>query len=444
MATESFETVIVGGGQAGLATGHYLKQRGRSFVILDASERVGDPWRKRWDSLRLYSPASYDGLPGMRFPAKRTAYPTTHEMADYLEAYAAHFELPVRSGTAADTLTREGDRYVLTAGDQTFEGDNVVVATGVMQKPYVPSFAPELDPRITQLHSNDYRNLSQLQEGAVLVVGASHSGSDIAYEAAAKHETILSGVDTGQIPAKIDTRRGRMGFRLLFFAGTHILTADTPMGRKMRPHIRQGGAPLLRNRRKDLLAAGVERTLARTVGVQDGRPMLDGGRVLDVRNVVWCTGFRPDFSWIDVPFEVGDDGYPVQYRGAVDSAPGLYFLGLLFLHSFTSMLVGGTGRDAERVVKHIESQAASSRVTASAASPGGGAGRVMSGTGRSGASAEERADPGSLLVWNGLVTRMRRIGAERRKTKLGATPPARSSEDEWPPTSTLRRTLGSS
>jgi putative flavoprotein involved in K+ transport len=353
---ERFETVIVGGGQAGLATGHHLQKQGRSFVILDASERVGDSWRKRWDSLRLYSPASHDGLPGMRFPARRTHYPTTHEMADYLQAYAARFELPVRSRTAVETLAKDGERFVLSAGNQTYEAENVVVATGVMQKPHVPSFALELDPSITQLHSGDYRNLSQLQEGTVLVVGASHSGSDVAHETAAAHKTILSGVDTGQIPARIDTRRGRMVFRLLFFAGSHILTMDTPLGRKMRPHIRHGGAPLLRYRRKDLLAAGVERTLTRTIGVQDGLPVLDDGRVLDVRNVVWCTGFRPDFSWIQVPFEKGEDGYPVQYRGVVESAPGLYFVGLLFLHSFASMLVAGSARDAGRVAKHIVGQ----------------------------------------------------------------------------------------
>jgi putative flavoprotein involved in K+ transport len=366
MATESFDTVIVGGGQAGLATGYHLARQGRSFVILDASERVGDPWRNRWDSLRLYSPASYDGLPGLRFPAKRTSYPTAREMADYLESYAARFELPVRSGTRVVGLVKEGRQYVVDAGDQRFEAENVVIATGVMQKPHVPGFAAELDPGITQLHSNEYRNLSQLQEGPVLVVGASHSGSDIAYEAAATRHTILSGVDTGQIPARVDTRRGRMGFRLLFFAGTHILTMDTPMGRKMREHVRHGGGPLLRYRRKELLAAGVERTLARTVGVQDGMPALDDGRVVDVRNVVWCTGFRPDFSWIDVPFAMGDDGYPVQHRGVVDSAPGLYFVGLLFLHSFTSMLIGGTGRDAERVARHIAAQRQASRSRLSA------------------------------------------------------------------------------
>jgi putative flavoprotein involved in K+ transport len=353
MAIESFETVVVGGGQAGLATGYHLKRRGRSFVILDASDRVGDAWRRRWDSLRLYSPASHDALPGMRFPAKRTSYPTTHEMADYLESYAAELELPVRSRTTVETLAKDGERYVLTCGGTTYEAANVVVATGIMQKPYVPSFAPELDPRITQLHSDDYRNPGQLQEGTVLVVGASHSGSDIAHEAAADHHTILSGVDNGQIPARVDTRRGRMGFRFLALAGKHVLTMDTPIGRKMREHVRHGGAPLLRYRRKELRAAGVERTLARTVGVDAGRPVLDDGRVLDVQNIVWCTGFRPDLSWIEVPFEREDDGYPVQYRGAVPSAPGLYFVGLLFLHSFTSMLIYGAGRDAERVVEHL-------------------------------------------------------------------------------------------
>ncbi len=354
---EHFETVIVGAGQAGLATGYHLARQGRSFVILDASERIGDPWRRRWDSLRLYSPAKYDGLPGLPFPARRASFPTTAEMADYLEVYATQLELPVRMSTRVDSLSKDGERYVVTAGAQTFEAENVVVATGVMQEPIVPSFASELDPRIRQLHSSDYRNLSQLQDGAVLVVGASHSGADIAYEAAAKHATILSGPDTGQIPASVETRRGRVGFRVWFFIGSRVLTMDTPLGRKMRPHIRHGGAPLLRYRKKDLARAGVERVLVKTVGVQDGKPVLDDGRVLDVENVIWCTGFRRDDTWIEVPYEVDEDGYPEQYRGAVASAPGLYFVGMLFLHSFASMLIAGAGRDAERVARHIAARA---------------------------------------------------------------------------------------
>jgi putative flavoprotein involved in K+ transport len=350
---ERYETVIVGGGQAGLSVGYHLKRQGRSFVILDANERIGDSWRTRWDSLRLYSPAFRDGLPGMPFPAARTAYPTKDEMGDYLEAYATRFELPVRSGAQVDTLTRENGKFFANARHGCFEADNVVVATGVFKRPHTPEFAEGLDSSITQLHSNDYRNLSQLQEGPVLVVGASHSGSDIAHEAAATHDVMLSGKDNGQLPVPLESRRGRIGFRVLYRVGTHVLNADTPMGRKIRPHIRQGGGPLLRYRRKDLQAVGVERVLARTVGVERGLPVLEDGRVVDVRNVVWCTGFRPDFGWIRFPFELGEDGYPVQYRGTAASPPGLYFAGLLFLHSFASMLVAGSARDAEHIARHI-------------------------------------------------------------------------------------------
>jgi putative flavoprotein involved in K+ transport len=210
METEHYETIVIGGGQAGLAVGYFLKQAERSFAILDASDRVGDSWRARWDSLRLYSPASRDGLPGMPFPAPPTSYPTAVGMGDYLEAYAAGFELPVQGGLVVERLTKEDDRYVATAGGRRFEAENVVVASGVFQKPYVPSFAGQLDPSIFQLHSNDYRNLSQLQDGPVLVVGAAHSGADLAYEAATEHDVILSGKDTGQLPVPLETRRGRL------------------------------------------------------------------------------------------------------------------------------------------------------------------------------------------------------------------------------------------
>jgi putative flavoprotein involved in K+ transport len=190
---ERYETVIIGGGQAGLSVGYYLRKRNRSFVILDASARIGDSWRHRWDSLKLYSPAFRDGLPGMPFPAERIVYPTKDEFADYLGAYAEGFELPVRSGVAVDELTKEDGKYVVRTGESRLEADNVVVATGVFKKPYTPDFAGGLDPSITQLHSNDYRNPSQLQTGQVLVVGASHSGSDIAWEAASKHDVVLAG-----------------------------------------------------------------------------------------------------------------------------------------------------------------------------------------------------------------------------------------------------------
>jgi putative flavoprotein involved in K+ transport len=352
---ERTETLIIGGGQSGLSVGYHLQRRGRAFLIVDGNDRIGDSWRQRWDSLKLYSPAFRDGLPGLPFPARKASYPTKDEMADYLEAYADRFGLQVRTGTPVTSLAREQNAFVANTGKGIIEADNVVVAAGAFRKPLVPDFAGELDPRITQLHSSNYRSPSQLQSGRVLVVGASHSGADLAYEAAAGHEVILSGRHNGQLPAPIESRRGRLLFRGLFFAGTHVLTVKTPPGRKMRALVRHGGAPLLRYRLPELRAVGVERVLERTVGVQDGLPVLDGGRVLDVQNVLWCTGFRPDWSWIDFPFELGDDGYPVQYRGA-SSTPGLYFTGLPFLHSFASMLIGGAGRDAEGIARRIAAQ----------------------------------------------------------------------------------------
>ncbi|MGH3058059.1 MAG: flavin-containing monooxygenase [Gaiellaceae bacterium] len=362
--TERFETVIVGGGQAGLAVGYHLTKRGHSCVILEGNDRIGDSWRKRWPTLRLYSPARAAALPGMRFPAPSHSFPSGRDMADYLEAYAHRFALPVRTGAAVDGLERNGDGYAVMAGERRFEADNAVVATGVFQHdhPVIPAFAAELDPMIRQLHSADYRSPAQLQEGPVLVVGAAHSGGDIAYEVArAGHRTLLSGRDTGQIPFDIEGRGARFLFPLLRFVATRILTVSTPIGRKARATIRAHGGPLLRVKRTDLEAAGVERVLERTVGVEDGKPMLADGRVVDVSNVIWCTGFRNDYGWIRFPLPVDADGFPEQERGTVPSSPGLYFVGLPFLHSFASMLIIGAGRDGEKVAKHIVSHRSKSR-----------------------------------------------------------------------------------
>ena len=359
MAVERFDTVIIGGGQAGLAAGYHLKKRGRDFVILDAGERVGDSWRKRWSSLRLYSPARFDALPGMRFPAPPQSFPTASEMADYLEEYATRFDLPVRTGINVHGLEKKGEGYVVQAGDHCFEAENVVVATGVFQheQRLIPDFASELDPKINQLHSADYRSPAQLRPGPVLVVGAAHSGGDVALESAlAGHPTLLSGRDTGQLPWKVMMSRP-LG-PLVKFVATRVITVSTPMGRKAKVDIRSHGGPLLRVTRADLKAAGVERVFDRTVGVADGKPVLADGRIVEATNVIWCTGFRNDYSWIEFPVPLDEDGiYPVQERGAVPTSPGLYFVGLPFLHSFSSTLVLGAGRDAERVVKHLVSRA---------------------------------------------------------------------------------------
>lgn len=364
---ERVETLVIGGGQAGLAAGYHLARRGLPSLILDANERVGDSWRRRWPSLRLYSSARNDELPGMRFPAPSSSFPTAGEMADYLEAYAERHELPVRSGVAVDELHRDGDGYVALAGTRRFEADNVIVATGAFTDPYTPDFAAELDPAVRQLHSNDYRSPGQLQKGTTLVVGAAHSGADIAYEVAATRPTLLSGRETGQLPFPIDSRRGRAIWPLLRFAWMHVLTVRTPIGRKARRKIRSHGGPLLRIRSGDLEAAGVER-VPRTAGVEGGMPILEDGRVVEAANVVWCTGFRNDYAWIHFPLPLDEDGFPAQERGAVAGLPGLYFAGLLFLDSFSSMLILGAGRDARRVVDHIAAHRSGARREAAVAS----------------------------------------------------------------------------
>ena len=357
---ERFQTVVIGAGQAGLSAGYHLARRGVSFVILDADARIGDHWRNRWDSLRLYSPARYDSLPGMRFPAPSSHWPTGREMADYLEAYAREFDLPVRSGTRVDRLEPVDGGFVLSTADGgRLDARQVIVATGPFRQPNIPAFAAELDPSIRQLHSHEYHNPAQLSTGPVLVVGLSHSGADIAFEAAnAGHRTILSGKSHGQLPIRVtDTKRAMLGWPVVEFVFGHVLTMRTPMGRRMRPEIRKGGGPLIRIRLGDLDRAGVERHDAKTVGVRDGRPVLADGTVLDVANVIWATGYQPDYVFVAAPV-VGEDGWPIEERGVSPTVPGLYFLGVPFQYAFSSMLVAGAGRDAKYVVDRIAERVA--------------------------------------------------------------------------------------
>jgi putative flavoprotein involved in K+ transport len=344
---QRFDTIVIGGGQAGLAVGYYLARQGRDFVILDANNRTGASWRKRWDSLGLFTPTRYSGLPGMPFPAPANAFLTKDEVADYLEAYAARFHLPVRLGTVVDRLSREDNRYILTTGGQRLEAGHVVVATGAFQHPNVPAFADRLDPAIAQFHSNAYRHPHQLQQGDALVVGAGNSGAEIALELAQTRRTWLAGRDTGRLPKTYPP----LVLQLYWWLIHQALNADNKMGRRFKELTGKKGAPLVGISQKDFERARLER-VPRVVGVQEGKPVLQDGRVLSVANVIWCTGFAPDFRWIDLPV-FGSDGYPVHSRGVVKGEPGLYFLGLPFQYTLTSSLIGGVGRDARYIAERI-------------------------------------------------------------------------------------------
>ena len=350
--TTDIDTVIIGAGQAGLATGYHLQRRGIPFVILDAAARVGDNWRRQWDSLRLYSPAHVDGLPGLPFPARRWTFPGKDAVGDYLETYARTFGLPVRLGTRVRALDPDREGYVVSTDGGRYTCRNVVVCTGTFGRTgAVPDLATQLDPAILQLHSSEYRRPSQVNDGPVLVVGASHSGTDIAYELAETHPTVLAGRDCGEIPPRLGSPAFRVVFPVLLLAWRHVLTRRTPIGRKLVGEVRNHGGPMLRVKRRDLLERGVERVTSRVEEVRDGRPVVDG-TPRDVSTVVWATGFRQTFDWIHLPI-VGTDGWPNEMRGVVADAPGLFFCGLCFQYAFSSMVLPGVGRDAAYVADRI-------------------------------------------------------------------------------------------
>jgi len=339
--------------------GYHLSRRGLPYAIVDANDQIGDAWRNRWDSLRLFTPNRLNGLAGMPFPGYHWGFPSKNEMADYLESYARRFDIHVETSVRVERLSREGDLFVASAGDRRFEADNVVVAMSSWQQPRIPEFASELDPGIVQLHVAEYRNPGQLREGGVLVVGAGNSGAEVANELTRTHDVWLSGPNTGTIPFRPESVVARILMPIIARIIFHrVLTTSTPIGKKLRPKMVSTGEPLLRVKPKDLAAAGVER-VPRVTGVQHGQPQLEDGRRIDVANVVWCTGFHPGFSWIDLP-GLGPQE-PVHHRGIVASEPGLYFIGLKFLYSVSSEQIHGVGRDADYIADAIAARRENSR-----------------------------------------------------------------------------------
>jgi putative flavoprotein involved in K+ transport len=350
---EKIDAVVIGAGQSGLSVGHFLAQRGVKFVILEAGLRIGDSWRRRWDSLRLFTPARFDSLAGMPFPADPNSFPTKDEMAEYLEAYSKKFALPAQTGVTVTEVTRDGALYRVKAGPIIYLARHVIVAAASYQLPEFPPFAADLNPAIFQIHSSEYKNPAQLRPGRVLLVGAGNSGAELAIDLAATHQVSLAGRHPGHIPFAYNSFLStRLIVRVLFRGVFHrLLSVDTPFGRKAKPSFLRGGLPLIRVKPQDLDAAQV-RQVPRVAGVNDGKPMLEGGETLNVENVVWCTGFSGGLEWIKLRiFE--PSGRPNQYRGVVKDEPGLYFCGLPFQHSPSSTMVHGAARDAKRVADKI-------------------------------------------------------------------------------------------
>ena len=347
MKKEHFNSVIIGAGQAGLASAYYLRKINDDFIVLDEGNQVGDSWRQRWDSLKLFTPSQHDGLPGFPFPAKRGSLPTKEEVADYLLNYVEKFTLPVQSDTKALELFKTSDGYEIVSSKGKVYAKNVIVATGTNPIAYIPAFASDLDKNIIQIHSSEYKNPQLFPASDTLVVGAGTSGVEIAIELSESRPTMLSGKATPHVPDFILRYFGR----LYWWFAHNIVTTRTPVGRKARPIIINSGAPLISVSMKNVNEAKVEH-LPRLKGVEQGLPLLDDGRILPITSIVWATGYKPEFSWIK--FDVTDkNGWPKTYRGISEKSKGLYFVGMIFQFGLTSGLIGGVGRDAAFVVKHL-------------------------------------------------------------------------------------------
>ena len=299
--------------------------------------------------LRLFTPSQFNNLPGMPFPKPVNYFPTKDEVADYLAAYRRRFDLPVRNGVKVESLSRNGNGYKITSGAARFIARNVIVATGPFQAPRVPALASELDASILQLHSSAYRNPQQIQAQTVLVVGARNSGAEIALELAGTGKRVwLAGRDVGRIPFNYPLLKLFNG-RLVWWFVTHVLTLDTPVGRKMKAGTIHSGTPLGRTNRAEIAQAGILLT-PRLSGVQSGKPQLEDGRILPAEAVIWATGFRPDYGWIQLPI-LDESGFPMHVRGVAQGAPGLYFVGLPFQTGLSSPFLGGVGKDAAYIAK---------------------------------------------------------------------------------------------
>jgi putative flavoprotein involved in K+ transport len=342
--TADFEVVVIGAGQAGLTMGYYLARQGRRFVILERSDAVASAWRERWESLTLFTPRRYSALPGLSFPGDPDGYPTRDEVIEYLERYAEVFQLPIEPNRNVRRLSGEDGRFVLEVDGQTITADQVVVATGPFQKPYIPKLAQDLDPDVWQAHSTGYRRPSDVPEGTLLVVGGGNTGFQIAKELSATHSAILS-VGSRQTPLP-QRFAGRDLFWWLTKTGILSTTVESRLGSRLQ--------------HRDTLIGSSPRGLERRQGVEvKPRAIAASGRIVgfedgsegEVDAVIWATGYQPDYSWIDLP--VFHSEGRLRHRRGVTDVPGLYFLGLTWQHTRGSALIGWVKEDAEFIAERI-------------------------------------------------------------------------------------------
>ena len=343
MNDQRYEVVVIGAGQAGLAIGHFLGKHGKRFVLLEDADSVGSAWRSRWDSLVLFTPRRYDALPGLGFAGDPDGYPTRDEVVAYLERYAAHFQLPIALSKPVRSLKKDGDAFVLEAGEERILADQVVVATGPFQLANIPALADGLADEVVQTHSSEYRRPADVPEGRVLVVGGGNTGFQIAKELAESREVHLAiGSQQKPLPQRL---LGRDLFWWLTKLGLLSKTVESRLGQRLRSRDTLiGSSPREAKRHGVQVRPRAVRAQGRTIGFADGSE-------LEVDGVIWATGYCPDHAWIELPV-TGDDGR-LRHRRGVTEVPGLYFLGLSWQHTRGSALLGFVADDAAFIADQI-------------------------------------------------------------------------------------------
>ena len=345
-----YDFIIIGAAQAGLAMAYYLKEAGYHFHILDKEEEIGASWLNRWDSLKLFTPTEFNHLPGMDFPAEKGHYPSKTEVANYFKVYAEKFEFPLQLNTLVTSVKKEKSCFFIETENQQFQSKNVIVATGPFHVPYTPPFYKKISSEIFQIHSNYYKSPAQLKEGNTLVVGAGDSGFQILDEISAPgQKTYFSGAtDVKVLPQEF---LGKTLWWWFTKTGFLSFSKDSWIGKR----INKNRQPIIGTDVKEILSRNNVEAVGKTIDAEDHIISTEKKDITDIANIVWATGYRPNFNWIE-GLELTKDGYPKHKRG-VSNTKGLYFIGLPWLHTRGSATLGGIKNDAKYLFDFIENQA---------------------------------------------------------------------------------------
>jgi putative flavoprotein involved in K+ transport len=336
-----YDFIVIGAAQAGLSIAYELQKRNYRFLILDKEEEIGASWLNRWDSLRLFTPTEFNHLEGLPFPAPVGHYPSKFEVANYFKAYVMTFQFPIQLNTLVTKIEKTTPKsFLVHTQKEILQTRNVVVATGPFHVPYTPRFSKYICKDIFQLHSNYYQHPSQLQDGPVMVVGAGDSGFQILDEVSKnQNRKVYYSGDTkvGTLPQEFLGKTLWWWFTKTGFLSIH---KNSWLGKL----ISEGRQPVIGTHVKEILARTNVTSVGRCLDAEDHFIETEEKELTDVKNIVWATGYRPNFKWIK-GLELDKDNYPKHKRG-ISSMKGLYFIGLPWLHTRGSATLGGIKKDA--------------------------------------------------------------------------------------------------